>query len=113
MTEFLVFNFFPVVLIEALVLRLVRWERAWICLLDSLMMNFASFICLMVGLAPPVLSMQPLGMLLFFTYAFLVEAFVLFLLERNTFKISLYSAASANLASVLYLAIDASVTGAQ
>lgn len=109
MTEFFVFNFVPVVLVECLILRLTRWGKIWTCLLDSLMMNFASFICLMLGLAPPVLSWHALGLLLFFTYSFLVEGFVLCLLERHTTRRALLSAVCANLGSVVYLAIDAQI----
>ena len=110
MTEFFVFNFVPVVLVECLVLRLTRWGKLWNCLLDSLLMNFCSFLCLMLGIAPPISSYRAVGMLLYFTYSFLVEGFVLCLLERHTIKSALYSAASANLVSVLYLAIDYQVT---
>jgi hypothetical protein len=106
MTEFFVFNFVPVVLVEALILRLTRWGKIWCCLLDSLMMNFASFICLMLGLAPPILSYHALGMLLLFVYSFLIEGFVLCLLERRPVRQALFSAACANLGSVLYLALD-------
>lgn len=107
MTEFIVFNFFPVVLVECIVLRLTRWGGFAVCILDSLVMNFASFICIMLGVAPPMANISALGMLLYFTYSFGVEAFVLCLLERNTIKNALYAAAAANLVSVLYLAIDA------
>ena len=110
MTEFIVFNFVPVVLVESLILRATGWGKIWSCLFDSLLMNFASFICIMLGLAPPILSYRVVGMLLYFTYSFLVEAFVLCLLERHPIKNALYSAASANFASVLYLALDAQIT---
>lgn len=106
MTEFFVFNFVPVVLVECLILRLTRWGKIWTCLLDSLLMNFASIICLMLGLAPPILSHYALGMLLYFTYSFLVEGFVLCLLERHSAKQALFSAACANFVSVLYLGLD-------
>lgn len=107
MTEFFVFNFVPVLIVECLALRLTRWGNIWTCLLDSLMMNFASFFCLMLGIAPPILSYHALGMLLFFTYSFLVESFVLCLLERHTIKQTLFCAAAANFASVVFLALDA------
>lgn len=107
MTEFIVFNFFPVVIVEALILRGLRWGSVGVCLLDSLLMNFASFICLMLGLAPPILSYSILSMLLYFTYSFGVEAFVLCLLERQSIKTALIASAVANLACIAYLALDA------
>lgn len=110
MTEFFVFNFVPVVLIECLVLRMTRWGKLWQCLYDSLLMNFASFLCLMLGIAPPILNHRAVGMLLYFTYSLIVEGFVLCLLERHPIKNALVSAASANCVSVLYLAMDAQLT---
>lgn len=106
MTEFFVFNFVPVVIVECLILRLTKWGKVWVCLLDSLMMNFASFLCLMLGIAPPISSYRTVGMLLYFTYSLIVEGFVLCLLERHSIKDALYSAACANFGSVLYLALD-------
>lgn len=110
MSEFIVFNYFPIVIVEALLLRAMRWGSVSTCLLDSLVMNFASFICLMLGLAPPITSASPLSMLLYFTYSFGVEAFVLCLLERNTIKKALAASVAANLAGLAYLAIDISFT---
>jgi hypothetical protein len=110
MTEFFVFNFVPVVLVECLIMRLTRWGKIWTCLVDSLLMNFASFICLMLGLAPPITSYHALGMLLFFIYSFLVEVFVLYLLERRPVKLALLCAAAANFAGMLYLALDLQLT---
>lgn len=106
MTEFFVFNFFPVLLVECLVLRLTKWGKIWTCLLDALMMNFASFVGLMLGIAPPIASYSALGILLYYIYSTLVELFVLCLLERQPIKQAVYSASCANLASVMYLAID-------
>ena len=111
MTEFFVFNFVPVVLVECLVLRLARWGKIWTCLSDSILMNFASFICLMLGLAPPIVSYHALGLLLFFTYSFLVECFVLILLERRSSRQAIAAAAAANFASMLYLALDLQIVG--
>jgi hypothetical protein len=48
-------------------------------------------------------------MVLYFTYSFLVEGCVLCMLERNTIKQALLSAAAANFVSVLYLAIDSQI----
>jgi hypothetical protein len=110
MTEFIVFNFVPVVLIECLVLRLTKWGKIWTCLLDSLLMNFASFICLMLGIAPTISSYHALAMLLYFTYCFLIEGFVLCLLERQSIKQALISAAASNFVSILYLAGNAALT---
>jgi hypothetical protein len=110
MTEFFIFNFLPIVVVECIILRLVKWGNFWTCLLDSLLMNFASFFCMMLGIAPPIQSYQAVGMLLYFTYSFLVEGFVLCLLERNTVRKALLAAAAANFVSVMYLAIDASVS---
>lgn len=109
MTEFFVFNFIPVILVECLMLRLTGWGGIWICVLDAFLMNFVSFICLMLGIAPPILSYRAVGMVLYFTYSFLVEGFVLCMLERHTIKQALISAAAANFVSVLYLAIDSQI----
>ena len=108
MTDFFVFNFFPVFAIEIVVLRLLRWGKLPVCMLDALVMNFASFISLMLGIAPEIENARWLGLTLFFTYSWLAEGFVLCLLERHTIKQSLIAAAAANLISTLYLAIDAS-----
>lgn len=107
MTDFIVFNFFPIVLLECIVLRLSRWGNLGICLLDSLMMNFASFLCLMLGIAPAISSYSALGILLYFTYSFGVEGFILCLLERHNIRSAILASASANIVGVIYLAIDA------
>lgn len=110
MTDFYVFNFVPVLLLEVLVLRLLRWASLPLCFLDALVMNFASFIVLMLGIAPYISSAKVLGLSLFFTYSFLVEAFILCLLERRTIKMACIAAFVANLAGVMYLALDAFFT---
>lgn len=107
MTDFFVFNFFPVFALEIFVLRLMRWGSIPVCMLDALVMNFASFICLMLGLAPPIEDNRWMGLALYFTYSCLSEGFVLCLLERHSIRMSLLCAAVANFVSTFYLAIDA------
>lgn len=110
MTDFYVFNFFPVFLLEILVLRIMRWGTLPVCILDALVMNFASFICLMLGIGPAIENARWLGLTLYFTYASLAEGFVLCLLERHTIKFALLVAVTANLISTIYLSIDARST---
>lgn len=111
MTDFFVFNFFPVFAIEILILRLMRWGNLPTCVLDALVMNFASFICLMLGIAPAIEDNRTLGLTLYFTYSWLAESAVLCLLERHSLRKALFTAAAANLVSTIYLAIDAQVLG--
>lgn len=111
MTDFFVFNFFPVFAIEVLVLLLMRWGKIPVCILDALVMNFASFICLMLGIAPAIEDNRTLGLTLYFTYSWLAEGAVLCLLERHTIRKALLTAATANLISTIYLAIDAHALG--
>ncbi len=110
MPDFYVFNFFPVLFIEVVALRLLKWGSLPTCVLDALVANFATFIGLMLGLGPYISSAKLIGLTLFFTYSFLVETAVLCLLERHAVKRCLIAAAGANLASIVYLAADAFFT---
>lgn len=110
MPDFYVFNFFPVLAIEIVALRAVKWGKVPTCALDGLVANFATFIGLMLGLGPYISSAKVLGLTLFFTYSFLVETAVLCLLERHAVKRCLIAATVSNLASIAYLAIDAFFT---
>jgi hypothetical protein len=80
------------------------------CFLDGLVINFATFIGLMLGLGPYISSAKVVGLMLFFTYSFLVETGVLCLLERHQVKRCLIAATVCNLASIAYLAADAFFT---
>lgn len=110
MPDFYVFNFFPVLAIEVVALRILRWANLPGCFLDALVANFATFIGLMLGLGPYISGAKALGLTLFFTYSFLVETAVLCLLERHAVKKCLIAATGANIASIIYLAIDAFLT---
>lgn len=110
MPDFYVFNFFPVLAIEVIALRLVKWGNLPTCFLDALVINFATFIGLMLGLGPYISSAKILGLMLFFTYSFLVETAVLCLLERHAVKRCLIAATAANSASIVYLAADSFFT---
>lgn len=111
MTEFLVFNFVPVLVVECLILRLCKWGKIWTCLFDSMQMNFVSFICLMLGVAPSIQSGRLPGLLLYFIYSFLLEGFVLCLLERNSIRKAFSSAAAANFSSAILIALEAQISG--
>lgn len=50
---------------------------------DSLMMNFLSFLGLVLGLGPYIAGSGPWGLTLFGTYSIMVEGTVLMLLERH------------------------------
>lgn len=61
MLGFYIFQFFPVVLVEGIVLWRMKWASLPRSLYDSLMMNFASFLGLILGLGPYITGSMPWG----------------------------------------------------
>ena len=106
MPDFYVFQFVPIVLVEALALKVLKWGPARRCLLDSLLMNCASFLGLMLNLAPHISTAGPFGLLLYCFYSTMIEGVVLTLMERGE-PGKIWSAAFiANLAGVLVLGVE-------
>lgn len=106
MTEYYVFRFGYIVVAEALVLWRMKWATVPRSFLDSLLMNFVSFLGLMLGLGPYITSNGPWGLTLFCTYSILVEGTVLLVLEEHGAKRSWAAAAMANIFSTLLIAFE-------
>jgi hypothetical protein len=84
--EFYIYQFLPIVLIEFVVLWKMKWGSFGVTLLDTLIVNFASFVGLLLGLGPYITTSGILGLTLFGTYSVIVEGAVLMLLERHGAK---------------------------
>ena len=106
MLGFYVFQFFPIVIVEAIVLWRMHWGSLPRCLFDSLMMNFASFLGLALGLGPYMTGSMPWGLTLFGTYSVMVEGTILMLLERREARLVWACALTANLLGCILLAIE-------
>ncbi|HEY9713665.1 MAG TPA: hypothetical protein V6C72_09350, partial [Chroococcales cyanobacterium] len=70
------------------------------------MMNFVSFIGLLLGLGPYITSSGPWGLTLFGTYSIMVEGAVLMLLEKQPPKTVWICVIAANTASCLMLGLE-------
>lgn len=104
---FYIFQFLPITAVEAVVLWRLKWSGAKGSILDALMINFASFVGLLLGLGPYIASCGPWGLTLFGTYSFLVEGGILMLLERGHAAKKLWiTAFIANLCSCLLLGVE-------
>lgn len=103
MTEFYVFQFIPLVLVDALTLLALKWGTPRRCLIDSLLMNIASFLGLLLSMAPAIQTAEPTGIALFCAYSTMVEGVILTLLERHGPGKIWTSALAANLAGSLVL----------
>jgi hypothetical protein len=84
----------------------MRWGGLRQSLFDALMVNFASFIGLLLGLGPYITSSGPWGLTLFGTYSTMVEGAVLMLLERHGAKKVWWCALSANFFSCAMLGCE-------
>lgn len=91
-------------LVESVVLWRMKWGSYKISIFDVLMMNFASFIGLLLGLGPYMTESGPWGLTLFGTYSTMVEGAVLMLLERHSAKKVWLCALTANFFSCAMLA---------
>src|SRR5215813_15202722 len=83
MADYYVFQFVPLVLLEALTMLLLSWGTPRRCLIDSLLMNTATFLGLMLSMAPNIQSGGFTGLMLFGVYSTMVEGVILTLLERH------------------------------
>jgi len=103
MADYYVFQFVPLVLLEALTLLALKWGTPRRCLIDSLLMNTATFLGLLLSMAPNIQSGGPTGLMLFCVYSTMVEGVVLTLLERHGPEKIWSSVLAANLVSCLFL----------
>ncbi|MFN8552750.1 MAG: hypothetical protein U0103_14865 [Candidatus Obscuribacterales bacterium] len=106
MLGFYIYQFVPIMLIEAVVLWRLKWGSLRLSLLDSLLVNFASFTGLLLGLGPYITGSGIWGLTLFGTYSIMVEGAFLMLLERHTAKKVWLTILAANLASCIMLGIE-------
>ncbi len=111
MTEYYVFRFLPILLAETIVLWRMKWASLPVSALDALLMNFASFLGLMLGLGPYITSNGPWGLTLFCTYSILVEGVVLLALERHPARKVWLTSAAANLVSTAIIAAEVIFSG--
>lgn len=106
MLDFYVFQFVPIIVVEGIVLWRMHWGSLPRSLFDSLLMNFASFLGLVLGLGPYLTGSTPWGLTLFGTYSVMVEGTVLMLLERKEAKQVWACALTANLLGCILLAVE-------
>jgi hypothetical protein len=110
MLSFYIYQFVPIVLVEAIVLWRMKWGALPLCIFDSLLMNFASFLGLVLGLGPYITGSMPWGLTLFGTYSVMVEGTVLMLLERREPRVVWAVVLIANLLGCTLFAIEALVS---
>ncbi len=103
MLGFYIFQFLPLVLVEGFVLWRMRWASLRLSIFDSLLMNFVSFLGLVLGLGPFIAGKGPWGLTLFGTYSIMVEGTVLMLLERHPPKLVWSAVLIANLLGCIVL----------
>jgi len=110
MLSFYIYQFVPIVLVEAIVLWRMKWGPLPLCIYDSLLMNFASFLGLVLGLGPYITGSMPWGLTLFGTYSVMVEGTVLMLLERREPRVVWAAVLIANLLGCTLFAIETLVS---
>lgn len=103
MLGFYIFQFVPIFLVEGFVLWRMKWGGFGRSMFDSLMMNFASFLGLCIGLGPVIEGSGPWGLTLFGTYSIMVEGTILMLLERHPPKLAWSTVLIANLLGCIVL----------
>ncbi len=106
MLGFYIYQFLPIMLLEALVIWRFKWGSLRMACLDSLLINFASFTGLLLGLGPYITGSGIWGLTLFATYSIMVEGAFLTLLERHSPKKVWIAVIVANLASCIMLGIE-------
>jgi hypothetical protein len=106
MLSFYIFQFLPILLVESFVLWRMKWASLPVSIYDALLMNFASFLGLLLGLGPYITSSTPWGLTLFGTYSFMVEGTVLMLLDRRDPKLVWACALTANLLGCILIAVE-------
>lgn len=107
MPDFYVFQFLPLVLVETAALKFMKWGDLRRCLIDSLLMNGATLMGLLLGLAPKISSAGHFGLLLFCVYSVIVEGIVLTLMERHRTNKIWSSVLAANAAGIFLLSVTA------
>lgn len=103
MLDFYIFQFIPLMLVEGFILWRMKWGNLPRSMFDSLLMNFASFLGLILGLGPYIAGEGPWGLTLFGTYSIMVEGTVLMLLERHPPKLVWSAVLIANLLGCVVL----------
>lgn len=98
-------------LIESVVLWRMKWGNYRTSLFDALIVNFASFIGLLLGLGPYITSSGPWGLTLYGTYSTMVEGAVLMLLEKHSPKKVWLCVLTANIFSCGMLACEKIAAG--
>ncbi len=93
-------------LLEAVVIWRINSSRIGSAFVDSLLVNFASFTGLLLGLGPYITGSGIWGLTLFGTYSIMVEGAFLMLLERHSPKKIWIAVIVANLASCIMLGIE-------
>jgi hypothetical protein len=106
MLGFYVMQFVPIVLLKTFVLWRLKWGKIWLSGLDALMMNFASFMGLLLGLGPYITGSGVWGLSLFSFYCVMVEGTVLTLLARQSARKAWLTALTANGCCLIMLAIE-------
>jgi hypothetical protein len=106
MLGFYIYQFLPIMLLEAFILWRLKWGSLRLACLDSLLVNFASFTGLLLGLGPYITGSGLWGLTLFGTYSIMVEGAFLMLLERHSAKKVWIAVIVANLASCIMLGIE-------
>lgn len=89
-----------IIVIEAAVLRLMKWRGVGLCLLDSTLMNLASAV---VGLLIAGARLGWLGLLVAFALSVVIEGAVLLLLKRHPARRTWLASLAANAASYAVL----------
>ncbi len=100
---FYIFQFIPLLIVEGIVLWQMKWGSLPRSLFDSLMMNFACFLGLVLGLGPYIEGYGNWGLALFGTYSMMVEGTVLMLLDRHPPKTVFFCVLMANFIGCLFL----------
>ena len=103
---FYVCQFLPILLVESVVLWRLKWGGYKRSFFDALMMNFASFMGLLLGLGPYIQTTGIWGETLFCTYSTIVEGFVLMALERHPARKVWTCAFAANALSSVMLGVE-------
>ncbi len=106
MLGFYIYQFVPIMLLEAVVIWRFKWGSLRWAVVDSLLINFASFLGLLLGLGPYITGSGIWGLTLFGTYSIMVEGAFLMMLERHLPKKVWIAVIAANLASCIMLGIE-------
>ena len=105
MSPIYVYAFLPLVLAEGAALRALHWGSWRMSMFHALLIKFASTLGLMLGLAPQIKSAGPCGLLLYGTYAAIVEGVVLLMLQARPARQTWFAALVINFISVMILSL--------